>query len=89
MIYLEGLPDTSLTVALMRGGRQFFGWGQERYMIADVYDALNLNTKATGNWGKGKSPKIPPYTRPAVEEVIKKKVSVKSMWSKMQSGGWS
>ncbi|WP_411120606.1 hypothetical protein [Streptomyces sp. x-19] len=33
-------------------------------MQADLYDALNANTRATGQWGKGKAPKIPPFPRP-------------------------
>ncbi|MGW6745421.1 hypothetical protein ACWGDX_32565 [Streptomyces sp. NPDC055025] len=58
------LPDTSLTVALASGGREFFGWGQDRHLTADLYDAINANTRATGQWGKGKAPKIPAYPRP-------------------------
>ncbi|MFE7124030.1 hypothetical protein [Streptomyces sp. NPDC057617] len=58
------LPDTSLTVALASGGREFFGWGQDRHLAADLYDAVNANTRATGQWGRSKAPKIPPYPRP-------------------------
>jgi hypothetical protein len=61
---LQRLPDTSLTVALASGGREFFGWGQDRHLAADLFDALNTNTRATGQWGKGKAPKIPEYPRP-------------------------
>lgn len=32
-------------------------------MLADLYDALNLNTAATGNWKK-EPPKFDPYPRP-------------------------
>lgn len=35
--------------------------------MADIYDALNLNTRATGNWEKGKEPNFPPWPRPARE----------------------
>lgn len=65
LLLVARLPDTSLTVALAAGGREFFGWGQDRHLRADLYDALNANTKATGQWGKGKAPKIPPFPRPA------------------------
>jgi hypothetical protein len=58
------LPDTSLTVALVNGGRDLFGWGVDRHLLADVYDALNANTRATGQWAKGKAPKFPPWPRP-------------------------
>lgn len=59
---IERLPDTSMTTALAAGGKQMFGWGLDRYMLADVYDALNLNTVATGNFTK--RPKLPSYPRP-------------------------
>ncbi|QDP44220.1 tail assembly chaperone [Streptomyces phage Celia] len=63
-LLVQRLPDTSLTIALAAGGREHFGWGVDRHMSADLYDALNQNTRATGNWGKGKAPKIPEYPRP-------------------------
>jgi hypothetical protein len=53
-----------MTAALQGGGREHFGWGQTRHLIADVYDALNLNTRASGNWGKKKAPEIPAFPRP-------------------------
>lgn len=60
---VQGLPDTSLTSALASGGRDFLGWGVERYLLADLYDAMNLNTKATGQW-KNKPPDFPQFPRP-------------------------
>lgn len=59
----QGLPDTSLTVALASGGRDHYGWGVDRYIAADIFDAVNANTRATGNW-KGKPPKFPAWPRP-------------------------
>lgn len=64
MALVRRLPDTSLTVALASGGRDHFGWGVDRHMQADIFDAINQNTRATGNWGKGKAPKIPTWPRP-------------------------
>ncbi|MEU5433819.1 hypothetical protein AB0G73_10620 [Streptomyces sp. NPDC020719] len=82
---VQRLPDTSLTVALAAGGREFFGWGQDRHMQADVYDALNQNTRATGQWGKGKVPKIPAYPRPkpatSKEEAGKRPTTVAALYS--------
>lgn len=75
-----GLPDTSLTVALATGGREFHGWGRDRYLLADLYDALNANTRATGNWGK-KPPNIKPYPRPEPKRE-KRKVTVASLWQR-------
>lgn len=42
----------------------FRGWGHDRYLLAAIFDAVNLNTRATGQWGKGKAPKFDPYPRP-------------------------
>ncbi|MEU9605460.1 hypothetical protein [Streptomyces sp. NPDC048057] len=65
MALVRRLPDTSLTVALASGGRDHFGWGVDRHLKADIFDAINSNTRATGNWGsKGKAPKIPSWPRP-------------------------
>jgi hypothetical protein len=61
---VQRLPDTSLTIALASGGRDHFGWGLDRHMQADIFDAINQNTRATGQWGKGKAPKIPLWPRP-------------------------
>jgi hypothetical protein len=66
-ILARGLPDTSLTIALASGGRQHYGWGMDRHMNADLYDALNQNTRATGQWAKGKAPNIPLYPRPTTK----------------------
>lgn len=59
---VQRLPDTSMTAALVNGGTEQFGWGTDRHMQADIYDALNVNTRASGNWKK--PPKIPTWPRP-------------------------
>lgn len=82
---MQRLPDDSLTAALMQGGREFFGWGQERYMIASLFDAVNLNTRATGNWKNGKAPQIPPYPRPR-KPATKAKHTVKDIYRILQGG---
>ncbi|AWY07582.1 tail assembly chaperone [Streptomyces phage Yosif] len=76
---VQRLPDTSLTVALASGGKEFFGWGADRHMQADLYDALNQNTRATGQWGKKGAPKIPEYPRPKKKALDKAKKKVKSV----------
>ncbi|MFI2673992.1 hypothetical protein ACH5AU_31300 [Streptomyces albidoflavus] len=58
------LPDTSLTHALAAGGREHLGWGQDRHLAADLYDAVGQLTRAAGNWSK-KPPDIPQYPRPS------------------------
>lgn len=59
---INALPHESLTVALMRGGRQYYGWTQDTELSAALYDAININTAATGNFKK--KPKIEPFPRP-------------------------
>ncbi|MEU3045808.1 hypothetical protein ABZ705_04605 [Streptomyces sp. NPDC006984] len=85
---VQRLPDTSMTVALASGGREFLGWGVDRHMTADLFDALNANTKATGNWGKGKVPKIPAYPRPKAKSTTpsttpKKPASVAAIYARL------
>jgi hypothetical protein len=86
----QRLPDTSLTVALASGGRQHFGWGVDRHLLADVYDALNQNTRATGNWAKGKVPTFPAWPRPkpaaeaAKADQPRKPVTVADLYQRFQ-----
>lgn len=73
---MRGLPDDSMCHARQQGGDQFLGWGTERHLFAEMYDALNFNTAATGNWRK-KPPKFKPFPRPSKKlQGKKKKVSV-------------
>lgn len=72
LAYIQRLPDTSMTVALVNGGREYFGWGMDRYLAADTFDALNINTRATGMWKKGKAPEFPTWPRPADTAKAKK-----------------
>jgi hypothetical protein len=89
LLLLQRLPDDSLTTALRLGGYQFFGWNTTRHLLADLYDAMNLNTRATGTWKNGKAPKIPEFPRPkksADKAAPKPKVSVKDLYARMQKG---
>lgn len=81
------LPDTSLTVALASGGREHFGWGTDRHMMADLFDAINQNTRASGQWGKKGPPDIKPWPRPNPEDKTpeeKKPVSVADLYNRFQ-----
>ena len=80
---IEGLPDTSLTAAIASGGRQFYGWGIERYLLAEIYDTLNMNTTVTGNW-KSKPPTLKPLPRPERTPLPgeKKKVTVRDLYNR-------
>ncbi|AGM12192.1 tail assembly chaperone [Streptomyces phage Zemlya] len=87
ILLVQRLPDTSLTAALASGGREQFGWGVDRHMTADLFDALNQNTRATGNWGKKGAPKLPEYPRPKVKKSKpdrpKKKVRVADLFNQL------
>lgn len=61
------------------------GWGVDRHMRADLYDAINLNTKATGSWKKGKAPDIPAWPRPTREEQTPKRVTVADVYARFTS----
>lgn len=58
------------------------GWGQDRHLLADIYDALNLNTKATGNFKK--APDFPPWPRPTRDNdtAEKKPVTVADIYAR-------
>ena len=63
-----------MTVARRRGGDkhwlEHFGWSRTDYMLADLFDAMQLNTQATGQWKK-KAPDLPEYPRPKIEKRTK------------------
>ncbi len=83
---VEALPDTSMTVALMSGGPQFRGWSEDRSLFALIYDAIQQNTLATGNWKQGKEPTFKPYPRPSgkgAEESKKNRPSLSDIQSKL------
>jgi hypothetical protein len=87
LLQVQRLPDTSLTVALASGGREHFGWGVDRHMKADIFDALNTNTRATGQWQKGKVPTFPVWPRPTSRpkngsKAEKNKTSVADLYAK-------
>lgn len=79
---IQRLPDTSLTHALASGGREHFGWGVDRYLAANTYDAVNQNTRASGNWGKKGAPDIAPYPRPKGVKARKKPATVKDIFKR-------
>lgn len=91
LLAVRALPDDSLTAALSAGGRDHYGWGVDRHLLANLYDALNLNTRASGNWGKKKPPNLPDYPRPKSkptgESAPKRKTTVRDIFARMTSKG--
>lgn len=61
-----GSAFVSMQLAERSGGewRDYLGKTHEWFAMADVYDAIMLNTRATGQYKKNKAPKFDPYPRP-------------------------
>lgn len=59
---IEGIPEDSAFFTSVRGA-DWAGWTRTESLLADIYDAVNVNTTATGRWKK-RPPKIQPYPRP-------------------------
>lgn len=56
---ISQLPDESRTTAALRGGVQYRGWTIDRYMLANLIDAVMDNTYATVAANAKKKPKRP------------------------------
>lgn len=84
LLYIRGLPDTSLTAALVQGNDALYGWGQDRHLLADIFDAINDNTILTGNFKPG-TPSVS-WPRPkTAEQLAASKVTVKDLWMRLSS----
>lgn len=87
---IEGLPHGSMTRALHSGGMDLLGWDETRFILANLYNALNLNTRASGNWGKKGPPKLPDWPIPKVRSKTKPKaakpVSVADIYRQFTGG---
>lgn len=68
---LGELPDDAATTAAWLGGDDWRGWTRGVGVLADLFDAINVNTRATGQWRK-KPPKIDAYPRPELSSEAKK-----------------
>lgn len=69
---IKNLPPESNFVADRRGGTDFRGWGADRYLMANMYDAIRILIYVTllANGGKKNNVKAPePVWRP---EAVKK-----------------
>ena len=66
IVLVRQLPIESRTVAQLRGGEQFRGWGQDRYMFAQLLDSVNGTTYAVVASNSKRKPKAPkPVQRPS------------------------
>lgn len=85
--HVQRLPDTSLTSALQAGGWEFFGWGLDRHIAADVHDAIQFHSEVGVPWEK--RPELPRWPRPttadASAEKPKKKATVRDLWNRLKA----
>lgn len=59
------LPDTSAFAASLQGGRQYRGWGNDRYLSAATFDAIQVLAFITARANGAKKAKEPePWPRP-------------------------
>lgn len=62
---IRNLPLESRTVAALRGGEQFLGWGVDRYLMAQLIDSVNSTAYAVVASNSKRKPKAPkPIRRP-------------------------
>lgn len=75
LLLIKGLPVESATIAAMRGGSEFRGWGFDRYLHTTLIDAVHENTFAilavNSQKPKKLTPPEPTY-RPKDAEPVKK-----------------
>jgi hypothetical protein len=58
-ILMKQLPPSSRTMAALQGGREYWGWDVDRYMLAALLDAMNINTYAFVSANSKKKVKAP------------------------------
>ncbi|MFC4336016.1 hypothetical protein [Salininema proteolyticum] len=87
LLLIEALPEEALTRAIAAGNEGLHGWDASRFLLADIYDAINLNTRATGNWKKS-PPTIPHWPRPKPRQAREqaKRVTVADLHARFTAG---
>lgn len=83
-----GLSDTSIFMAEYAGGREYRGWGIDRQIAADTFDAINNNSIVTmGAAGVKKLPPLEPWPRPwAEKKADEEPATVKHLFALMSQG---
>lgn len=73
LVLIRNLPLESATMAAIRGGSEFLGWGLDRYLTTSLIDAVKENTFAFISANSKKKPKAPePSYRPEKVKAKKK-----------------
>lgn len=81
---IDGLPLGSAYVSAVMAEEagtphEYLDKGHEWWALAALYDALMLNTQATGQWKNGKPPKFDAFPRPGRDKTGKVKKKHKPM----------
>jgi len=69
------------------GGLEYLGWGEDRQMFAAMHDVLSVLMVISGNWKKGKQPKVDPWKRPGTGAKVdgkSPKKTVKDLYNSMR-----
>lgn len=81
--YIRQLPPDSATVAAIRGGEQFRGWGVQAYLLANIIDSMKENTYAFVASNSKRKPKAPdPFPRPQAQ--VKQKTNAFAAMARAQ-----
>lgn len=69
--------------------REYLDIDASYYVLAGIFNAVNDNTRGTGNWPKGKAPKFKPWPTP---DILAKQTGVKprsldDMFAALGGGG--
>lgn len=72
MSYIQRLPHEpySMWRAMQLGGPEHIGWSVETYKLADLMDAVQINTVISAHVGSKKAPDMPePVYRPEIKNM--------------------
>ncbi len=86
ILLIKGLPLESASVAAMRGGDEFRGWGFDRYLSTSLIDAVRENTFAfvAANSKRKPSPPQPTY-RPKDKAQVKRSTGQPNLFAQRLS----
>jgi hypothetical protein len=88
IVLIRQLPLESRTVAMRRGGEDFLGWGVDRYMQAQLLDAVQMTTHAVVQSNSKKKVKAPkPVYRPGKKPKVANPFRTKLEAAKRAKGG--
>lgn len=82
---IRQLPEGSQYMADVQDLPDSRDWGVSEWLLAGVINAVNLNTRATGFWAKGKAPDFPIVKGPTPPEKPKQQ-SLRDFYAALAAG---